>query len=273
MGVSEIGNLRCRLLGKFKCKCKLKKIFPIFSNSRTPNFPNALFLILSNSPLMIQLVVFDMAGTTVDEGKTVYKSVQKALANAGYEFPYEEVLDIAGMNKQEGIEILLGRKIDTIPPTLSAEIHDDFLRIVNAAYRSDESLKEKTGASKVFQALHDRGIKVVLDTGYHRPTAEILIERMGWRKAGLIDMSITSDEVESGRPHPFMIQKAMKQFGITDAAAVAKVGDTLSDIAEGRNAGCGLIVAITTGAVSEAVLAPANPDACIAELEELLGLI
>lgn len=221
----------------------------------------------------IQMVVFDMAGTTVDEGKTVYKSVQKALANAGYDFPYEEVLDIAGMNKQEGINILLSRRIDQIPPTLSAEIHDDFLRIVNAAYRSDESLKEKTGASDLFRALHARGIKVVLDTGYHRPTAEILIERMGWRESALIDLSITSDEVDAGRPHPYMIQKAMKHFGLTDPKTVGKVGDTLSDIEEGRNAGCGLVVAITTGAVSAPVLAAANPDACIAELEELLGVM
>ena len=219
------------------------------------------------------MIVFDMAGTTVDEGKTVYKSVQKALANAGHDFPYAEVLDIAGMNKQEGIDILLARRMDEIPPTLSAEIHDDFLRIVNEAYRSDKTLKEKTGASDLFRALQARGIKVVLDTGYHRPTAEILLDRMGWREAGLIDLSITSDEVAAGRPHPHMIRKAMQHFGITDPIVVGKVGDTLSDIEEGRNAGCGRVVAITTGAVSAAVLAAAKPDACIEELGELLGVM
>jgi phosphoglycolate phosphatase-like HAD superfamily hydrolase len=68
-----------------------------------------------------------------------------------------------------------------------------------------------------------------------------------------------------------MIHKAMQHFGITDPAAVGKVGDTLSDIEEGRNAGCGLVVAITTGAVAGPVLAAANPDACIEELEELIA--
>ena len=38
---------------------------------------------------MIKLVVFDMAGTTVDEDNVVYKTVRTAINFAGYDFTQE----------------------------------------------------------------------------------------------------------------------------------------------------------------------------------------
>ncbi len=220
------------------------------------------------------MVVFDMAGTTVDEGKLVYKSVQYALNEAGVPLSLQEVLQIGGWNKKEGIRHLIGKYSDASGQEEMVEnVHNQFLDRVNSAYTSGEGVREMEGASQVFRQLQEKGIKVVLDTGYHRPTAQILIQHMGWEREGLIDFSVTSDEVEKGRPHPFMIQKAMKQFGIEDPQTVAKVGDTLSDIEEGRNAGCGLVVAMATGALSLSQLMAAKPDHVIEKLEKLMALV
>ena len=41
---------------------------------------------------MIKMVVFDMAGTTVNENNVVYKTLQKAINEAGYNFTLEKVL-------------------------------------------------------------------------------------------------------------------------------------------------------------------------------------
>lgn len=50
----------------------------------------------------VKMVVFDMAGTTIDEGKTVYKCVRDALSEYGFEFTLEDVMSrIGGMNKKE----------------------------------------------------------------------------------------------------------------------------------------------------------------------------
>ena len=41
-----------------------------------------------------------------------------------------------------------------------------------------------------------------------------------------------------GRPYPYMMFRNMEALGVIDARRVAKVGDTVSDIREGKNAGC-----------------------------------
>ena len=48
---------------------------------------------------MIKLVVFDMAGTTVDEDNVVYKMVRAAINAAGYRFSQEQV-QAAGAGKK-----------------------------------------------------------------------------------------------------------------------------------------------------------------------------
>jgi len=100
-----------------------------------------------------------------------------------------------------------------------------------------------------------------------------LLERMGWEKNGLIDGSITSDEVAKGRPHPDMIYRAMELTGVTDVEAVAKVGDTLSDLQEGTAAGCGWVIGVTTGAYSHEELQKGPHTHLVQHLSEMLPLV
>ena len=89
----------------------------------------------------------------------------------------------------------------------------------------------------------------------------------------MIDEYIASDEVEKGRPEPFMIQELMQRTGIEDPKEVVKIGDTEVDINEGRNAGCVLVVAVTTGAFSKEQLEEYNPDYILDDLSQLPALI
>ena len=41
---------------------------------------------------MIRMVVFDMAGTVIDENNVVYKTLLEAIKASGYELTLEEVL-------------------------------------------------------------------------------------------------------------------------------------------------------------------------------------
>jgi phosphoglycolate phosphatase-like HAD superfamily hydrolase len=70
-----------------------------------------------------------------------------------------------------------------------------------------------------------------------------------------------------------MIQKIMQAVGVSDVEHVMKVGDTTVDIEEGRLAGCGLVVAVTTGAQSREELLRASPDRIIDGLNELFDSI
>ena len=89
----------------------------------------------------------------------------------------------------------------------------------------------------------------------------------------MIDYVISSDEVPEGRPHPYMIQSIMSALGVADVASVAKVGDTEVDIEEARNAGCGAVISVTTGAYTREQLANFKPDHIIDSLHELPAII
>lgn len=75
---------------------------------------------------------------------------------------------------------------------------------------------------------------------------DVIIDRLGWRDA--IDDTCASDEVELGRPAPFMIRELMKRAGVSDPLQVLKAGDTPVDLQEGANAGCGFNIGVLSGA-------------------------
>jgi phosphoglycolate phosphatase-like HAD superfamily hydrolase len=70
-----------------------------------------------------------------------------------------------------------------------------------------------------------------------------------------------------------MIYFAMEKLGITDAALVGKIGDSMVDIEEGLNAGCRMAAGITTGAQTAEQLWLAKPTHVLKSLEEVLDLV
>jgi phosphonatase-like hydrolase len=200
---------------------------------------------------MIELVVFDMAGTTVYDGDAVNASFRATLATWGIEADPAFVNTVMGLPKPEAIRFLLerhGEQRSGIPtPEQIDAIHEDFTKRMCDYYATDPAVREIPGAAAVFATLRRAGIKVALNTGFFRPIADVLLARLGWRSPDVIDADVTSDAVRRGRPHPDMIQHLMARLGIQDARRVAKVGDTKVDLEEGTNAGCALVIGVTTG--------------------------
>lgn len=218
----------------------------------------------------IQLVVFDMAGTTVYDNRFVHKVLQDTMSAYGVDITLEEANDVMGIPKPMAIRQLFARYEDkrSLDHAIVSEMHHSFVGAMIEFYANSPEVKEQEGASGVFKLLRANDIKVVLDTGFDRKTADTIIQRLQW--AELIDASVTSDEVENGRPHPDMIFKAMQLTGIDHAQNVAKVGDTKSDMEEGKNAGCGYVVGVTNGAYDRRVLAAGYHTHLV---ENLYGLI
>jgi phosphoglycolate phosphatase-like HAD superfamily hydrolase len=248
---------------------------------------------------MIDLVVFDMAGTTVHDGDAVSASFRATLSGWGIEVDRSLVKTVMGLPKPEAIRILLEqcggqRGLNPTAETINT-IHEDFTRRMCDYYATNPAVREIPGATAAFAALRRSRIKVALNTGFYRPIASVLLRRLGWHSLSesdaarnpsvaprssmtprgklhpgsesdaalarssmtprgklhptcAIDADVTSDEVSHGRPHPDMIQHLMTRLGIQDPARVAKVGDTRVDLEEGTNAGCSLVIGVTTGA-------------------------
>jgi phosphonatase-like hydrolase len=222
---------------------------------------------------MIRIVVFDMAGTTVNEDNVVYKTLQQSINSRGYDFSLDQVLaEGAGKEKLEAIKSILKVYAFKNNNDLADEIYQDFIVLLSKAYEHTRVMPQPN-ALELFKILRDRNIKVVLNTGYNDETAELLIDKLGWEKGVEFDSLITSSDVENNRPDPEMIDLAMDIYGVEDAAEVIKVGDSIIDIEEGQNAGCGLNIGITTGAHTFLQLQTANPDFIINDLLELLPII
>jgi len=203
---------------------------------------------------MIELVVFDLAGTTVHDGDSVGSTFQAALAARGVEADPAAIAAVMGLPKPEAIRILLKqfgqpRGLPDTAENIDA-IHADFTRRMCAYYATSPDVHEVPGASAVFRELRRGGIKVAVSTGFFRPIVDVLLRRLGWHASGLIDASVTSDEVPRGRPHPDMIRRLMARCGVNDSHRVAKVGDTPVDLEEGTNAGCKLVIGVTTGSAT-----------------------
>jgi phosphonatase-like hydrolase len=228
----------------------------------------------------IQLVVFDIAGTTVRDKGDVAGSFMEAFRHFGLEVPEEAVKKVMGFRKIEAIRILLekfypGHKDPKFTTDeLIGEIHQRFVDRMVSFYQHDKELEPLTHAEEVFTLLKQQGIKVALDTGFTRSITNAILHRLNWDNGNaLIDRVICSDEVPQGRPSPDMINTLIADLGIASSAAVLKVGDTEVDVAEGRNAGCGKVVSVTTGAYTRDQLETYHPDYIIDDLKELLPII
>jgi phosphonatase-like hydrolase len=221
-------------------------------------------------------VVFDMAGTTVQDKGNVAEAFSEAFSHYKMNIPKEEIQKVMGWRKIDAIKMLLEIFADgdlKDKSGLAQPIHDRFTGNMIQFYTADPHLIPLPHAEEVFAILQDSNINVALNTGFTRAITDVILKRLQWDSSPLIDVVVTSDEVPEGRPHPFMIDKIMRQLGLTERSAIVKVGDTEVDILEGRSAGCGLVVAVTSGAYTREKLETYSPDAIINDLAELPPLI
>lgn len=223
-----------------------------------------------------ELAVFDMAGTTVRDPGLVAQALVLALAEQGCVVDPASARPLMGYEKPEAIRRLLRGAGHTAIAADTAKvdaIHTAFVAHMLRCYRESREVAAINGAEALFATLRARGVRVALNTAFSREIAEAIVARLGWRERGLIDDLVATDDVAEGRPAPHMIRLLMQRANVTDAACVIKVGDTEVDVREGRNAGCGLVVSVTSGAFTRSELEPYRPDQIIDALDELPALL
>jgi len=226
--------------------------------------------------LPIELVVFDLAGTTVKDDGSIAVAFQNAMAAFQYHIPDEDVYPLMGYHKPLAIQLMLEKfepDAEKITDDFIGEIHNRFQKEMIRYYETVPILSPLPFAEDTFLKLHAKGVKVGLNTGFSRAIADTIMDRLGWMKNGMADYLVASNEVPAGRPHSYMIEKMMKKAGINDPRKVVKVGDTEVDVMEGKNAGCLLSIAVTTGAFTREALIPYAPDYIIDSLAELDSIL
>ena len=205
----------------------------------------------------VKLLVCDMAGTTINEGGIVYKTLTNTIRNFNVPIENHEIKDWYGVNKTEVLKHFLNRsrQDDDILPEMLAS----FKRELKNNYFNDKSIKlVDDNLPTLFNKLRQNGVKIALNSGFSVDIQEALIENLNMRD--FIDGYISSESVPHGRPEPFMIQELMKRFNITNPKEVIKVGDSKNDILEGKKAGCLMSVGVLSGAENEENLKNVGAD-------------
>jgi phosphonatase-like hydrolase len=234
----------------------------------------------------IKLVVFDMAGTTIQDKKEVETCFAKACKQTNLDVSDERILALQGYSKIHVFKLLWGERLGESHPELKEKAnlsYQVFTEILEKHYHESPILPTD-GCLEILAYLRENNIKIALTTGFYRKVTNIILEKIGWLEGldknhfnasgkSIIDLSITSDEVEKGRPEPFIIQKAMKVFNVTDPKQVINIGDTPSDLQSGVRAGCRLTLGLTNGTHTKDQLKIYRNDGLLASLNDLQPII
>jgi len=206
----------------------------------------------------IQLVVLDMAGTTVSDTFSVHDSMINAFQDHKLIIDRKLASNVLAVPKPVGINTILVNHFQIIDDLLIEKIHNSFKFHMNSYYRDNEAVSETKNTGKFFTYLKERDIKIVLDTGFSKETADLIIDRLQWHS--VIDGLVCSDDPSIGRPKPDMIFIAMEMVGVSEINKVIKVGDTPNDMLQGKNANCKWTIGVNSGAFSSEELRMSGAD-------------
>jgi phosphonoacetaldehyde hydrolase len=203
----------------------------------------------------IGLVIFDLAGTTVDYGCIApvaafvegFRMMQIPITLTQARAPM-------GMEKRAHIRAI-------------AALHDVAVRWqqvhgravtdsdIDAMYEAFTSLLLDVlpkhcdlipGVIDAVAWLDQRGIPFATTTGYFKEAAEIVLD--GAAARGFCPhAAVCASEVPEGRPAPWMIYRCMEILDVYPPEQVVHIGDTAVDVASGRNAGVWSIGVVASG--------------------------
>lgn len=199
-----------------------------------------------NEKLEIEAIILDWAGTTIDYGCMAPVHAFIAAFNQYEIFPtIEEVRKPMGLLKIDHIRSMLSM----------TRLNDAWLKKyrrnwdendVKSIYKRMEEITLeslvnfvdiKPNVTEVVAELRKNGIKIGSTTGYTDEMMNIvapIAKKNGYEPDAWVSPNSTNN---IGRPFPYMIFKNMEMLGVSSVKKVIKVGDTIADINEGKNAG------------------------------------
>ncbi|HVP46196.1 MAG TPA: phosphonoacetaldehyde hydrolase [Bryobacteraceae bacterium] len=203
----------------------------------------------------LKAAVLDWAGTTVDFGSLApVVALERVFAEAGVPVTAGEIREHMGTLKKDQIRSICASKRvaqawraahGADPSETDVErLFQEFLP------RQTEILAEFSRpipcVPETVESWRAAGMKIGSSTGYTRALLDIVMPRAAARGYAP-DASVTPDEVGGGRPLPFMCYRNAILLGAWPLWHCVKIGDTPSDVREGRNAGMWTIGITATG--------------------------
>ena len=198
----------------------------------------------------ISLLVCDMAGTVIKEQGLIYKTIANTLDDLGYPAIKEDTHNWPGKDKfhimRQHIQQFEYTMTDSYINSVCNHANSLLVDNLEKAYFKNDSIDLiNPNLTNFFDKLKLNNVQVALNTGYPKVFQDKIIQHFNLQDH--IDHYISSEEVSYGRPYPYMIHSLMEKANISDVRNVAKIGDTIEDMKEGKNAGCGLVIGVLSG--------------------------
>ena len=218
--------------------------------------------------LEFELVVLDMAGTTVIDGGLVEGAFARAwdrvrATETGREQALEHVRATMGQSKIEVFRELGDEE--------SAQAMNVAFETALSELVAEGRCEEVPGAEAAIRELRASGRKIAFTTGFSRVTADGILASLGWRD--LADVVLTPVDAGRGRPAPDLNLMALIRTGAGSVASMVTVGDTAFDAMSGCAAGAGLVVGVLTGASNAESLLEAGADIVLASVADLPSVL
>jgi phosphonoacetaldehyde hydrolase len=203
----------------------------------------------------VRAVVLDWAGTTVDFGCLAPAAVfQRIFEDAGVPVSIDAARAFMGRHKRDHIQAMLDtpdirQRWEAAHGRAPGEadvdrLFDAFVPQQLAALESNRAVIP--GVADTVAGLRRRGITIGSTSGYTREMMDRVTESAA-AEGYAPDTVVAVDEVARGRPSPFMAQRAMERLDVWPVSACVKVGDTVSDVEEGLNAGMWTVSVAVSG--------------------------
>ncbi|OEV04403.1 phosphonatase-like hydrolase [Streptomyces oceani] len=219
------------------------------------------------------LVVLDMAGTTVADSGLVERAFTAAAERLGVASDSAAMDDMLahvratmGESKISVFRHLFGDE------TAAHRANDAFESAYAELLRAGHCAPVP-GAAEAIAKLREAGREVVLTTGFARPTQDAIVDALGWRE--LVTLTVCPADVGGrGRPYPDMVLAALLRTGAAvDVRHVAVAGDTGYDMRSGLRAGAGVVAGVRTGAHDAGTLRAAGATHVLDSVAELPALL
>ncbi|WP_371678405.1 phosphonatase-like hydrolase [Streptomyces sp. NBC_01276] len=219
------------------------------------------------------LIVLDMAGTTVADGGLVERAFEHAAGHLGVEpgsadhaVKLQYVRDTMGESKISVFRHLFGT--EELARRANSAFEQAYGELVDGGL-----VAPLPGARETIEKLRADGRTVVLTTGFARVTQDAILDALGWRD--LADLTLCpADAGGRGRPYPDMALTAFLRTGaVADVRHMAVAGDTAYDVLSGNRAGAGIVAGVLTGAHDRAALTGAGATHVLATIAELPALL
>ncbi len=181
----------------------------------------------------IRGVMLDVDGTLVDSNDAHATSWVEALAQCGYDVPFEKIRRAIGMGGDNLLPTVVGVDKDSPQGERISKTRD---KLFTEKYMPKVAPFPKV--RELVERMRDSGLKLVIASSSPQEQLDTLLKIA--RVDDLVETRVSSSEAKNSKPDPDIIQVALEKLGLPADAAVL-LGDTPFDVSSARKAGVGTI--------------------------------